>query len=155
MSLGNVAPFLVTTNGNVQEGLVVQTLSSEFIGPFSCSESVEITIGSLNPYTSDFQQNLSINGECMISNTIESEPSSAQLRLFPNPANTTLHLVFDFLAGDKIIILDMMGKIVQEKTIEDFSTQTTLDLSQIAAGIHTLHLHRSSTIIEKRKLIKH
>jgi hypothetical protein len=48
----------------------------------------------------------------------------------------------------------MMGKVVHEKTIEDFSTQTTLDLTQIAAGIYTLHLHRSSTIIEKRKLIK-
>jgi hypothetical protein len=154
MSLGNVAPFLVTTNNEGQEGLVVQTMSSEFIGPFSCSETVVITIESLNPFTPDFHQSLSIDGGCVIINTEENASANPELRLFPNPANAYIHLNFDFQKDDKIIILDMMGKIVQEKTIEDANSQTTLDLHHINAGVYIVHLQRSSTIIEKKKMIK-
>lgn len=154
MSLGNVAPFLVTTNNEGLEGLVVQTMSSEFIGPFSCSENVVITIESLNPFTPDFHQSLSIDGGCVITNTEEKASENLELRLFPNPANTLIHLNFDFQKDDKIIILDMMGKIVQEKTIEDANSQTTLDLNHINAGVYIVHLQRSSTTIEKKKMIK-
>jgi hypothetical protein len=154
MNMGNAAPFLISTNSSSQPGLLVQSIGSEHVGPFSCTENIVITIESINPFTENFTQSITINGGCIITNTMETASASPQLRLFPNPANTLIHLNFDFQKDDKIIILDMMGKIVQEKNVEVAISQTTLDLNHINAGVYIVHLQRSSTIIEKRKMIK-
>ncbi len=72
--------------------------------------------------------------------TAVTEPrNTIKINIFPNPATTAAHLlVSENEIGQTVWLTDLTGRIV--KTMPLTSTETTIDLSECAAGVYMLRL---------------
>ncbi|MCZ2129856.1 MAG: PKD domain-containing protein [Bacteroidia bacterium] len=75
--------------------------------------------------------------------------------IYPNPTHDELHIKSEQnVVIQKIVIVDVVGKIVFEKSINNNATQYTLDLQTLSPGIYTMSVYseqgKYSQIIRKQ-----
>jgi hypothetical protein len=151
MSMGNAAPFLVTTSDETQPGIIVQSVSSEYIGPFNCTENIFITIESINPFTLDFHQSLSVNGGCIISNAIENDHSQSPLNVYPNPViGNLIYLDINEDSDSNYSIFSINGTLIQNGKVES----NTIAVQNLSAGSYILKLFNEQQSYTPIHLIK-
>ena len=82
-----------------------------------------------------------------------------EINIFPNPANETLHLVFDLIKAQQVQyrIIDVCGRILQQKDIYiSGGHYEQLDLSMFGNGIYFVTTALADgTIITKKIMVQH
>jgi len=77
-----------------------------------------------------------------------SELSNEKLRLYPNPTNDFLTLNFNASMTGEILIYDVQGKLVGQKSIQNKALKT-IDVSDLSPGIYTIEAEGDSNIRAK------
>ena len=77
------------------------------------------------------------------------------LTLFPNPANTTLHIKLDNLLNKDVTveIVSLDGKRIKSAPLFNNET-TTIDISTISNGLYITNFYTDGVLISSKKLIK-
>jgi hypothetical protein len=76
---------------------------------------------------------------------------SQNITVFPNPTTATVYFQSDTnIVNEKVIIVNVSGQIVAQKTI---STANSLDMSMLSSGIYLLQFNNKK--INSFKIIKH
>jgi hypothetical protein len=76
---------------------------------------------------------------------------SQNITVFPNPTTATVYFQSDTnIVNEKVIIVNVSGQIVAQKTI---SAANSLDLSMLSSGIYLLQFNNKK--INSFKIIKH
>ncbi len=86
---------------------------------------------------------LNISKKDIIDNITNTLPSGDNLKLFPNPANSTLHITLDLIEMEKegiIKIYDLSGRLLVEKSFINIKYEKIkFDLTKFVSGIYYLH----------------
>ena len=76
----------------------------------------------------------------------------------PNPAHDFVNLKFgDLQAGTvKLVIYDMLGKMILSKDIEHTSTDEihSLDVSNLSSGIYLVYINTGTSTSKAHRLVK-
>jgi hypothetical protein len=88
-------------------------------------------------------------------NIVDNVPEKADIKIYPNPANSVLN--FDFsqnynTKNSKIEIVDIHGKTML-KSRPNFST-TQLDIKELNPGLYIVKIQNSKTLITRRIVIQ-
>ncbi len=75
------------------------------------------------------------------------------INIYPNPANTNLHIDFSNEIGSQIIIFDILGRNVFNIT-ENTMSQLDIDVSKFNTGIYIIKLISEDYIISKKIIIE-
>ena len=105
--------------------------------------------GSYTVEVSNANQCTTASAPFMMSNTAIMEKQTPGLtELFPNPASTTLNIVFGASAesANRIAVMDMLGNVVIETQLSPGNRDTLvqLDVSNLPSGIYILKLSNGS-----------
>ena len=75
-----------------------------------------------------------------------------QVRMLPNPVNdfTTLQLTEVLETESKILIYDMMGKVVFETRLAAGQSTVEIDLSFLANGAYIIRLELTDSVVSER-----
>jgi len=80
------------------------------------------------------------------------------LNIFPNPANTSLHVSFDLASGNnaKLELVNLTGQVVYTNELQANSTtfNNDINVSKLAKGIYTLRIISSGEIVNKKVVIE-
>jgi hypothetical protein len=70
--------------------------------------------------------------------------------VYPNPANTTLHIVLPEKAGEVIIhMIDLTGKDIPIKQDEQTDGELSLDISRLSSGIYLISMQTGGKILQQ------
>ena len=83
-----------------------------------------------------------------------SSKESAKARVYPNPTNGTLYIQHTGIAADHIVITDILGQIRYEADIDMHAGETTIELSNLAAGVYQYQLLYRKGIKDSGKFIR-
>lgn len=61
-------------------------------------------------------------------------------KIYPNPSNGTIHITYDGMEVDQIMIMDILGQIRYDGHIEAQTSETMLNLSNLPAGLYHYEL---------------
>ncbi|HLF46321.1 MAG TPA: M43 family zinc metalloprotease [Chitinophagaceae bacterium] len=89
--------------------------------------------------------------EVFSSSLPEKFPQWLEIRLYPNPANSSIHINLEYderWIGKEIQVLDMTGKIMLRKIIT--STNQQMDVQTLPAGIYFIRLQKEGEKIIKK-----
>jgi hypothetical protein len=86
----------------------------------------------------------------LITYTGTNELNENFISIYPNPASEFFTLsISNDLIGNKIVITDMMGKVVMNVGKTNGIT-TNIDCSALAAGIYEIHIGNAEKVIIKK-----
>ena len=83
-----------------------------------------------------------------------SSKESAKAKIYPNPTGGTLYIQHTGIAADHIIITDILGQIRYEADIDTHAGETTIDLSNLPAGVYQYQLLYRKGIKDTSKFIR-
>ena len=87
-------------------------------------------------------------------NTSDFDKLTSSISIFPNPANNSFSIFNNYNGSYKIIICDVMGNQISEKTI--LNNSKNIDVSSFKNGVYFIRgLHSNGTLINKKLIIKH
>lgn len=75
-----------------------------------------------------------------------------QIRLYPNPANNRVNLVYTNGVGSEVTLMDLRGRMIWTQRME--SEQIEFSVSGLASGVYNLAIRNNNAVINK-KLIVH
>ena len=77
------------------------------------------------------------------------------VKVYPNPANELLNLVFDNELSKEAIfeLYDFSGKLIISKTIKPKTVLNTINLTKAIDGIYFYKLYTANEILAKSKLV--
>ena len=84
-------------------------------------------------------------------NTGINDEEAAAISAFPNPCNNTLQVQCPF-AGAQLMLYDIYGKMVLTATTDH--ELTTMDMSQLSAGIYMLNVCKEGRIVKNIKVVR-
>jgi hypothetical protein len=85
-----------------------------------------------------------------------SAPSSATLRMYPNPASTYVVFEVGLLEAPKngrIRVLDIAGRELEQLVVSSQEQQLVLDSRKLAAGTYTIVLEEQGAVIQTKTLV--
>lgn len=91
--------------------------------------------------------------------TTESHQSSIDndlnetISISPNPTNGKINIDLNDVSAEKVVIYNMLGKIVSETIVTDNKKTIDIDLTDLPASIYMIHVHTDGEVILK-KVIK-
>ncbi|GIV29158.1 MAG: peptidase S8 [Bacteroidia bacterium] len=88
---------------------------------------------------------------CAAYTSIEFLDEIEKVKVYPNPVNADLNITSHFII-DKIKITDLLGHVVMEKDIHDFSGR--IDLSQLMSGVYFASIVYDKENVVNKKIIK-
>lgn len=73
-------------------------------------------------------------------------PSSVELNVFPNPVTRTLNIRAGTAPREDIAIqlFDMQGRVLEESILNEFTGETTMDLTTYQEGIYLLKVNQAN-----------
>ncbi len=87
-------------------------------------------------------------------NTSDFDKLTSSISIFPNPANNSFSIFNNYNGSYKIIICDVMGNQISEKTI--LNNSKNIDVSSFKNGLYFIRgLNSDGTLINKKLIIKH
>jgi hypothetical protein len=78
--------------------------------------------------------------------------SAYQFTIYPNPASNTLTITHNYNGVVRLEITTLLGERVKELYLSD--ARSTVDISEVAAGVYIVHITDGITQIPVMKLIK-
>ncbi len=119
--------YFTTTGGSTNSSKINTTIPK----PLTVAD-----LASINPYAYGSQSNTSIT-------------------LFPNPASDQLFLNANksFEKGDRLKVIDRIGRIIQDVTLNEGSQQVELSVGDLDAGIYMIQL-QTGNAVQVKKFIK-
>lgn len=84
-----------------------------------------------------------------------SREDEAQFKLYPNPATTTLTIVWDHVSDEKVTysVVNTLGQLLMEENISLNSGSYTIDLKNFISGIYEVKLSTFNKTLKREKLI--
>jgi len=79
------------------------------------------------------------------------ENSDNDIMLFPNPTSGVMNLNFDKQFSGKIIITDVLGKIIYNETIS--AIKCSIDMNKYGAGVYSVTARNGDTSIQKKIVV--
>jgi hypothetical protein len=73
--------------------------------------------------------------------------------LFPNPSNFNTNLKFEEMGNYDIVVLNLNGKKIIEKSLEQVF-EYSLDISSLNKGVYFVKVSNQNNIVSTKKLIK-
>ena len=131
-----LSPTVIASNGGVNR-------YSEIELEWTLGEPVIGTTGSSNRfYTVGFHQPLLISRQVAITENV----TAAGISVFPNPVENMLKIQFQFPGNEnlKFLLIDLMGNIMMEKTVNGKSSGTEIPVSHLVSGIYQLRIITAS-----------
>jgi len=108
-------PFVYFSNATPDSALIVGSTSTNL---YAAHPNSTITIDSLN-----------FSG---LYNEVHDIKNSVDVKLYPNPATSTLHLYVPEVYHSEFIITDFVGRIIQTEILND--SQTDINLQSLSVG---------------------
>jgi hydroxymethylpyrimidine pyrophosphatase-like HAD family hydrolase len=84
---------------------------------------------------------------------IISENDTSLFELFPNPSNFNTNLKFEEMGNYDIVVLNLNGKKIIEKSLEQVF-EYSLDISSLNKGVYFVKVSNQNNIVSTKKLIK-
>ncbi|GEM_PF-6996791 len=78
---------------------------------------------------------------------------SSEISISPNPTNGKFNIDLNDVTAEKVIIYNMLGKVVSETSVTENARSLDIDLSELPASVYMVHVHTGSEVILK-KVIK-
>jgi uncharacterized delta-60 repeat protein len=136
----------ITRNGTTLSVTATGHLQWLYNGlPQSGDTTSSITVTQNGAYTltvTDANGCSSISDTMQIAHLSITDLIAEHVRIYPNPSSGSFTLETNHMIGEDYIITDMLGQIVQEKTIT--SDRQHIDMSTSAPGVYTLILRGKS-----------
>lgn len=92
---------------------------------------------------------------CVVSGAGIDDLNSADLNIYPNPANTELNIDLSNLSIDRssVVIYNILGESVLSKSNLSVSSTNTLDISHLTSGVYLVSLKAGDMTITKKVLV--
>jgi hypothetical protein len=152
MSLGNGAPYLLSTSDGEQMTMINDN-GQYVLGPFPCGQDVMVNLNSTSLGMTQFMASDPMGGNCLVVNNEEVEEASKQINVFPNPANDQINITGLADGTNMVRMIDMTGRIVLEQQINS-ATQTILDVTALSAGLYQLSIQNNNVLNNTSVVIK-
>ena len=68
----------------------------------------------------------------------------------PNPTTDRFTVEFNGVKADKVVIYNLVGKVVSETIVNEDSASQEIDLSDLPASVYLIQIHTDGEIILKR-----
>ena len=83
------------------------------------------------------------------------EKELEEIGIYPNPANDVLTISIQFKDARVITICDLMGNVaMQQSFANNGTTQLTMDISALAAGVYTVVVNGGQTISTQKLVVQ-
>ncbi|MFA5782551.1 MAG: T9SS type A sorting domain-containing protein [Bacteroidales bacterium] len=88
-------------------------------------------------------------------NTLLEEQENELIKIYPNPTNDEITIVFDKETGfnNTFEVCDLLGNIVLSKSILAKNKQVTISISQLSAGVYFYKINSEKNFISSGKII--
>ena len=153
------------TNGKIPYGSLMQSSNGNLYGlTLTGGDFSEGVLFEFNPLTGDFIKKIDFNGtngsSPYYTNLIEVTTSpvtnsnilqKSNINIYPNPTNGIVNLEFEYNNVQKVIVSDITGKQIIEKTSVKQNEQ--IDLSGFVSGIYIISIQTDKEIFTT-KIIK-
>ena len=117
-------------------------------------QQTDVSYGRLPNGTGAFQFLIATPGSVnQIISSIEATSPGFGYHIYPNPVKDELWVQTDqgLTSSQSVVLLDVYGKVLLSKS---FSEKTSLDISDLPAGIYVLCIKKFGVIISMKKLVK-
>ena len=117
------------------------------------SSTVVITTGTPIEGSINFRESTTLYTIKPITTGVNNVTANNAVKIFPNPANGTLHILWSTTDNNKhISITDVTGRQLISTNVENTSAQKDLDISALAKGIYIVHI-TSANVDMTQKLV--
>ena len=155
----SLSPNVISSAGGVDKSSNIQlewTLGETSVG-FASTTNRFYTVGFHQPVLI-VRTVLPENDQVDYRKKSETEETRIQkINVFPNPVNNTLHIQLDLIKymNLKIILADLLGRTLLEKSINGITTTTDISVTHLISGVYQLRIYDSNGIlIRTYKIIK-
>src|SRR6056297_2592016 len=125
------------------------TLSkSEFTTDDIGDDTIEVTVNDISGNSTTQSAVVTVNPGATDVNDI----SDANVEIYPNPTNGNIHLRLHDQKADQVVVMDLTGKTVIQKT--DLEERNTINLSEIPDGVYLIRVYMGEEIINKKVIKK-
>ena len=135
---------ILTDDGIQNEFTVLEETSLNYYDRYFTAYLPEM---SLTSFVFDLDGTLS-NDQLIIS-----ENDTSLFELFPNPSNFNTNLKFEEMGNYDIVVLNLNGKKIIEKSLEQVF-EYSLDISSLNKGVYFVKVSNQNNIVSTKKLIK-
>ena len=135
---------ILTTNNNSEEFISLGLEDIDYYNRYFLTTLPEL---SLTSFVFNIDESLSNSSNYLVNNNL------LEVRLFPNPSEDEISLIFNDYSTYSLNIFDLKGLKIMQKTI--FDNEASIDISEFQKGTYLLKI--SSMIDEKtitKKIIK-
>jgi hypothetical protein len=152
MSVGNGAPYVLTTDANNQTMMVEET-GAYLAGPFPCNQDVTLSLHSTTAGFMQYGASAPVVAPCTSANVNESVNNA--LLVYPNPSNGLVQISGLNGSSIELEVFDMTGRTVMNKQISSNGTALAIDLSMLTNGVYQLRtlngneVKTTSVVIQK------
>ncbi len=84
------------------------------------------------------------------------EPIASNLKVYPNPANESIHLLLPILGKDESLVVEMIsgtGQLMSIHQLPDQSISYTLSTANLSNGIYVIQLKTNEQVVDTIKVI--
>lgn len=152
MSLGNGAPYLLSTSDGEQMTMINDN-GQYVLGPFPCGQDVMVNLNSTSLGMTQFMASDPMGGSCILVSNEEIVEETNELNVFPNPANDQINVIGLGEGANIIRMIDMTGRVVLEQQI-NAAAQATLDVTALTAGLYQLSVQNNNALKNTSVVIK-
>lgn len=152
MSVGNGAPYLLTSDANMQ-AMMVEDAGTYLAGPFPCNQDVTLSLHSTTVGFMEYGASSPVVAPCTSTNVNESVNNA--LLVYPNPSNGMVQISGLNGSTIQLEVFDMTGRTVLSKQVSANGTALVLDLSVLNNGVYQLRtmngtdVKTTSVVIQK------
>lgn len=129
--------------------VIIDNVSARTLLRFSISDVRGVSANGMEQYFTTIDDSVSVN--ITLTNINDPYTTNLPAYIYPNPANSKLHIVTAKESG-LVRILDTEGRMVMEAN--DLPLNKSIDISALPAGIYTVSIITSEGIAHKKLMIQ-
>jgi hypothetical protein len=139
--IGGMGPFTFHP-GDVQELDLALVFARDYTGQDTVEQSVAKLRQMIDIVRNSYSTGKLPNGNSFFGINDQPITSSNALKIYPNPANETINLLFDRSVNDlvKVQIINTSGMVVFSLSLVPSGRKVQLDASGLAAGIYIINV---------------
>lgn len=149
-NLGNGAPYIMSTNQS-GEMMMVDATGSYLTGPYSCDQSVVVSMSSAVYGNVNYMTTNPISAPCSVL-SVDDFVETSQWSLYPNPSTGIINVSGLEINNTQITITDMTGRVAMRINKNAQSTQQ-IDASMLPAGVYQLTIQQEQRTSSKAFVI--
>ncbi len=123
-----------------------------FSPPLKGAYSYTFTVTDANNCTASDNINIQVI-DCGEGHRAAFETDSEVFKIYPNPSSGHLTLTYDLEEDGNVQVFDLMGKMIFARNLPVGSSQTTLELEDLAPGIYLTRVGANGKILFQKKIV--